>query len=36
LFGKLAVAILPVPKKAGLENKLQSQAIVIPNSQWNI
>jgi hypothetical protein len=36
LFGKLAVATSPVPKQAGIENKSQWQAIVMPNSQWNV
>jgi hypothetical protein len=36
LFWKLAGATFPDPKKAGIENKLQWQAIVMPNSQWSI
>ena len=36
LFWKLAGATYPDPKKAGIENKLQWQAIVMPNGQWSI
>jgi hypothetical protein len=36
LFGKLARAISPVMKEAGIENKLQLQAIFMPNGQCNV
>jgi hypothetical protein len=33
LFGKLADASLPDPKEAGIKNKSQGQAIVMPSRQ---
>ncbi len=36
LFWKLAGATYPDPKKAGMENKSQWQAIVMPNGQLSI
>jgi hypothetical protein len=36
LFGKLAGATFPDPKEAGIENKSQQQAIVMPNGLWNV
>ncbi len=36
LFWKLAGATYPDPNKAGIENKLEWQVIVMPNGQWSI
>jgi hypothetical protein len=36
LFGKLAGALFPDPEEAGIENKLQCPAIIMPDGQWSI